>query len=62
MADFSEKLASELASLKPRMSIGVRSVRAEPFDVLTPGFVEAFSCRKKPFDRLRANGLINNPS
>jgi hypothetical protein len=43
------------------LSIGVGSVRAEPFDVLRTGFVEAFSYRKKPFDRLRANGLINNP-
>jgi hypothetical protein len=45
----------------PRLSIGVKSVRAEPFDVLRTGFVEAFSYRKNPFDRLRANGLINNP-
>jgi len=42
-------------------SMGVRSVRAEPFDVLRTGFVEAFCYRKNPFGRLRANGLINNP-
>ncbi len=50
-----------LRAYKPRLSIGVRSVRAEPFDMLRTGFVEAFSYRKNPFDRLRANGLINNP-
>jgi hypothetical protein len=29
--------------------------------VLRTGFVKAFSYRQNPFDRLRANGLINNP-
>ena len=37
----------------PRLFIGVRSVRAE--------LVEALSCRKNPFDRLRVNGRMNNP-
>jgi hypothetical protein len=55
------KAYQAIKTIKPRLSIGVRSVRAEPFDVLRTGFVEAFSYRKNPFDRLRANGLINNP-
>jgi hypothetical protein len=49
----------QVVSDKPRLSIGVRSFRAEPFGVLRTGFVEAFSYCKNPFDRLRANGLIN---
>ena len=50
----------QLKRNQPGLSVSDLSVRAEPFDVLRTGSVEASACVSAPTTKLKASGLLNN--